>query len=121
LQQLPDGGQIHAAIAVGQKPVMADAHKALGQAVEQEAPDELDGRKRRRFGAIFLSIFIGKSDHPVARGLDVAVGDCHAVGIAGQVCEHMEICLLTTLFNPKERFAGSYFFLRYLDLETLQC
>ena len=47
---------------------MPDANKALGQAVEQKPPDELDGRDRERFSPIFLAVLISEGHHIVPKG-----------------------------------------------------
>ena len=41
-------------VAVGEQPIMADAMEAVRQGVEQEAPDELVGRKRHHLGLAVL-------------------------------------------------------------------
>ena len=42
---------------------MPDADKALGQAVKQKPPDELDGSDRERLGLLFLSVSKGERYH----------------------------------------------------------
>ena len=68
---------------------MADSDQAGGQAMQQEPADKLHRADGNRLGAIFLSIFRAKSDHAVLKGLDAAVGDRHAVGVAGQVVQDL--------------------------------
>ena len=89
---------------------MPDSDKAFGQAMEQKAPDELDGADRERFSAPFLSVFICEGHHGVFEFFDATVGNRHPVSVdfsdikAGlkQVCgkavaQGMESW---TLFNP---------------------
>ncbi len=77
-RQLSDRGQVCRTAAVGQKAVMADAHKAFRQAVEQEAANELDGCYRERFGAALLAFFIGEGHHFDIERFDAAVGQTDA-------------------------------------------
>ena len=57
--------------------------------MQQEPADKLHRADGNRLGAIFLSIFRAKRDHAVLKGLDTAVGDRHAVGVAGQVVQDL--------------------------------
>ena len=76
-------------VAIGQEPIVADSDQAGGQAVQQEPADKLHRADGDRLGAIFLSIFRAKGDSAVLKGLDTAVGDGHAVGVAGQVVQDL--------------------------------
>lgn len=49
--------------AVGQKAVGADAHKSLGQDMEQEAADELGRFKGHRFRAMVLCVVLPAKAH----------------------------------------------------------
>ncbi len=42
--------------SVGQKAEVADAHKAIGEHMEEEAADELLGIERHRFQPVFVSV-----------------------------------------------------------------
>jgi len=65
---LEDGarfGDVALATVVAQNPIMADAHQARGQDVQDEAADELPGRERQRFKNPALSVIaIGEGDAP---------------------------------------------------------
>ena len=74
-------------VSIGQKPVMPYSNKSLWQAVKQEPADKFNRRDRDGYGFIFLSI-LGVKGHLVAvKGSDAAVGNCHPVGISGQILQ----------------------------------
>src|SRR5271169_6559984 len=80
---------------------MADAMKALGQNVEQEAPDELAGRKRDRakpLPAVAAVVLEAEGDATVIEADQSAVRDGEAVGVAREIGEHR--------LGPRERGLG---------------
>ena len=52
---------------------MSDSDKSLGQAVEKEPSDELNGSYRDLFCPIFLSIFYIEGHHAVFKRQDTTV------------------------------------------------
>src|SRR5919106_4075316 len=77
-EQLPGAGDVRLARGAGEEPVVADAVEALGQDVEQEAPDELV--RRQRHGAVSLL--------PVATVVLVSERDVTTLGLIStpQLC-----------------------------------
>ena len=75
----------------GEQPVVTDAVEALGQDVEQEAPDELVGRERH--GAeprlpVAAVVLVAEGDAALVEADEAAVRDGDAVGVAGEIGEH---------------------------------
>ncbi len=69
---------------------MTNAMEAVGQGVEQEAPDELVGLQiHGLYGAVLAIVFPGESDMFVVAGLDAAVGDGDAMGVAAEIGENL--------------------------------
>lgn len=90
VQQASTQFQQGLAVPVGQKSEMADAHEALGQYVQEEAPQELTRRKHH----LPLLITVGvvppkKRDIAVGDFQDAVIGDSHAVSVAGQVSQDL--------------------------------
>ena len=78
------------AMAIAEEPVIADAMKALGQDVQQEAADELIGGEGHDFLPIVVAIVLPSEADPAV--LDVAqavVGNGDAVRIASDVFEDL--------------------------------
>lgn len=89
-QQSPDGDQPGSAAAIGEEPIMADSVKAVGQAVEQEAPDELVRVERHQPGRVAMAVIAPAEGHVRIVGADqTAVGDGDPVGIAAEIGEDM--------------------------------
>ena len=55
-QELPDDGESGPAASVGEKAIVADAVEAVGQAVQQEATDELVRIERHQPGRVAVTI-----------------------------------------------------------------
>jgi len=68
---------------------MPDSDKPPGEAVEQEPPDELDGRYGDLFCPVFLSVFDLEGHHAIFKGGDATVGNSDPVGIACQVLQNV--------------------------------
>ena len=82
--------EIGGALAIGEQAVMADAHKAVRQGVEQEAMDEFVGRKRHHLGNAAGAIVLpAETDSAVFESYEAAVGDGDPMGIAGEIGEHL--------------------------------
>lgn len=69
-EQSPDDGEPGPADAVGEEAVMADAVEAVGQAVEQEAADELV--RRQRHGARCIAVAVNAFSRPCHRMVALA-------------------------------------------------
>ena len=57
-EQLAAEGKLVTAPAIGEKSVVADAMEAVGQAVQEKAPDELLSMKRHHFDFAVLPIVL---------------------------------------------------------------
>ena len=57
-EQLAAEGKLVTTPAIGEKAVVADAVEAVGQAVQEKAPDELLGIKRHHFDFAVLPIVL---------------------------------------------------------------
>ena len=71
---------------------MADAVKAVGQNVQKEAADELVCIERHEAVArltLASIIFPFEGDTLAIEGEEARVGDCRAVGVAGEIGEHL--------------------------------
>lgn len=76
--------------AVGEKAVIADADQAGGQHMEQEAAEELIDLQGEPFLGIALSVVaMTEADALAVEGDDTGVADGDAVGVVGQVREHL--------------------------------
>ncbi len=76
-------------MAVGGEAVIADAMKAVGQRVHQEAPDELAGGEAHHLGRVGLAVILPAEAHLVGRHRDQStVADRDAVRVAGEVGEN---------------------------------
>jgi hypothetical protein len=77
-------------MAIGEEPKVTNAMKAVGQGVEQEAPDELVGLQTHGlYGAVGAIVLPGEPDVFVVAGLDAAVGDGDAMGVAAEIGENL--------------------------------
>src|SRR5215469_6165228 len=89
--QLLGARDIGLAAGAGQQPVVADAMKPLWQNVEQKAPDELVGAERhcavprRPIAAVIL---VAEGHTALVESNETAVGDRHAMGVAGEIGKH---------------------------------
>ena len=90
MQELARGGDVGLAVGVGEQPVVADAVKAGGQHMQQEAAHELVGYQRHRFvagttvGSVVLPV---KSHAAIITRDEPAVRDRHPMGVARQIGE----------------------------------
>ena len=76
--------------AIGQEPERADADKATGQDMEQEAAQELLRTEGHHSLLISVGIILPAETHLVMlEGHDAMVGDGHAMGVTGEIAEHM--------------------------------
>jgi hypothetical protein len=85
-------GQESGAAAIGQEPEGADADKAAGQDVEQEAAQELLRTERHPSLPLLISVGIilpAESNLIMLESHEAVVGDGHAMGVAGEIAEYM--------------------------------
>ena len=76
--------------AIGQEPERADADKAARQDVEQEAAQELLRTERHHSLLIPVGIILPtESNLVMLEGHEAVVGDSDAMGVAGEIAEHM--------------------------------
>ena len=77
-------------MAVGKETVVADAMEAVRQGVEQETPDELEGRKCHDLGFVVMTIILPAEGDAVIRQADKAgIGYRDAMRIATEISEHL--------------------------------
>ena len=70
--------------------IFAAAVESVGQAVEQEAADELGCVERHQLALVRLSIVAPAEPDPgLVDGHEPAVGDRHAMGVAPEIGEHL--------------------------------
>jgi len=89
-QQLPDAREPCPAAAIGEETIVADAVETVGQAVQQEAADELAHVERHQLGRVAMPIVALAEGHGRRIGADqTAVGDGDAVGVAAEIGKDM--------------------------------
>ena len=82
-KQALDEGQAGGALAISEKPIMADSDEALGQGVEEKAVDKAHRTEGDLFEDIVLPVFVSEADHAVFEIKEATVGDSDAVGVTG--------------------------------------
>jgi hypothetical protein len=88
LEESLGSGELGVEVAAGGESVMADADEVLGQNVQQESPEELDGVECERSAAtLFGMIPDGEGDTAVTHLDDAMVRQRDAVGVAAEVTE----------------------------------
>jgi len=88
-EPLAEGQQCRAP-AIGRETERADADKAAGQDVEQEAAQELLRSEGHDSFLVSVGIiFPAESNLIVLESYEAVVGDGHAMGVAGEIAEHM--------------------------------
>jgi len=86
-ESVPAAREESGAGSVGEKAVVADSDKALGENVKEEAADELLKRKRQRSDPTAAVILEAESDGPVVDVKQPVVGDRDAVCVAGEILQ----------------------------------
>ena len=77
-------------MTIGEEAEVSNAMEAVGQGVQQEAPDELVGLQTHGLdGAVVAIVLPGEGDMIVVAGLDAAVGDGDAMGVAAEIGENL--------------------------------
>jgi hypothetical protein len=82
-------GQEAGPTGIGKEPVVADADEALGEDVEQEATRELAEGEGEGPASSAAVVLVAEGDDLVIDGHEPMVGDGDAVGVAGQIFEHV--------------------------------
>ena len=82
-------GEESGAPPIGEEAERADADKAAGQDVEQEAAQELLRTERHHSLLISVGIILpAESNLVMLESHEAMVGDGHAMGVAGEIAEH---------------------------------
>jgi len=82
-EQALDEGQMGGAVAICQKPIVADSDEALGKGVEEKATDKLHRTEGGLLEDVVLAVFVPEADHAVFESEEAAVGDSDAVSVTG--------------------------------------
>ena len=89
-EQSPADRQVRCSHAVGQQSEVADAHEAARDGVQQEAAEELGSIQRHRARTIAVGVvLLAEGDGPIVHRHQPAIGDGDAMGVAGQILEHL--------------------------------
>ena len=89
LKQVAHAREGLASVALGEEAVVTDAVEAVGQDVEEKAADELVRGKPHDAAATAAAIvFVGERHVIVVDGDDPRIGDCGAMGVAGEIGQH---------------------------------
>jgi len=86
-EQTLDEAQMGGAVAICQKPIVADSDEALGQGVEEKAVDKVHRAEGGLFEDVVLPVFVPEADHAVFKANEAAVGDSDAVSVTGQILQ----------------------------------
>ena len=92
MQKIASGGDVALTVGVGEQSIVADAMKARGQHVQQEAAHELLGRQAHRFEArvsVFAIVLPAERDAAIVQCQEPRVCDRHSMGVAGQIGENL--------------------------------
>src|SRR5580658_9140188 len=92
MEQFASGGDVTLAVGVGEQTVVADAMKARGQHVQQEATHELVRLQGHGFVArtsVFAVVLPTEGDAASIQGQKPRVGDRHAMGVTRQIGENL--------------------------------
>jgi hypothetical protein len=89
-QQTLTAGQEFCAMTIGQESERTDANKAAGQNVQQETAQELLGGERHHPLLIAICVILPAEGNLVlVEGHETVVGNSHAMGVAGEITQHM--------------------------------
>src|SRR4029077_5347443 len=89
-EQSPTEGQDSGTAAIGQEPERADGDKTARQDGEQETAQKLLRTERHHSLLITVGIILpAKSNLIMLESHEAVVGDGHAMGVAGEIAEHM--------------------------------
>ena len=110
MQKFASGGDLNLAVGIGEQPVVADAMKAGGQHVQQEAAHELLGPQGHCFvarPAVGSIVFPTEGDAVFVRADEPGVGERHPMGVARQISEHVFGTLSTGRVLPDSSSGSS--------------
>jgi hypothetical protein len=83
-------GELLLAYPVGQEAEVAQPVEAVGWNMEHQPPQEFHGLEREGTQAVAtLVILVAEGDQAVRQGDEPMVRDAHAMGIAGEILEHV--------------------------------
>lgn len=90
VEQLPAQGELGGSLAVCKEAIVADAVKAIGQAVQQEAADELVRCQEHGLGLAMVAVILpAEPDLLAIEVSEPAIGDGHAVGVAAEIGQNL--------------------------------
>ena len=88
--QSPRSGDLLRPMAVRQESIVADAGKSAWQDVHQESADEFFRRERHRLLSVVEGVILPlEGDMLAVEGRQARIGDRRAMGVAGQILEHL--------------------------------
>ncbi len=85
-------GDVGGAVCFGKQPVVTDAMQAFWQHMDEEAADEFAGGQRHRLvagRAVEAIVLVLEGDAVLVDGYEAAIGDGHAVGVAGEIAQDL--------------------------------
>jgi len=88
-EQATDDVQSGCAVSIGQKAIVSDSDKTLGQLVEQKPADKFNGADGGLLSPIVLPIFLPEARTAIFKDCKERVGDSYPVSIMGQVFKHV--------------------------------
>src|SRR5438132_2613421 len=89
-EKLTATGKLLSSAATAQEAVVADALEAIGKDVKEEAADELVGAERHRLLPVAVAVILpAKTDLAVVDADQAIVGNGDAVGVAGDIGQHL--------------------------------
>src|SRR6516225_5549280 len=100
MPQLARSCDVGGSVAAGKQSVVPNAMEALWQDVDEKATNELIGRERHRLVTswpVDAIVLVPEGDAVLVGGYEPAIGDCHAVGVAREIAQH--------LLRPGERLS----------------
>ncbi len=88
-QQFSTTGQVLRAVTIAEKPVVADALKAIWQDMHQKAPQEfISGQGHPLLLVLMLVVLVGESDLCILQFFQTVVGDCDPMRVAAKVIQN---------------------------------
>jgi hypothetical protein len=89
-QEQSDALEFLPTVSVGKKAVVANAHEAAGEHVEKEPAKKLEWVEAHGSLNVLVGVvLVAESDHAVVEGDQPLIGDGDAMGVSGEVLEHL--------------------------------
>lgn len=89
-QEKSDALELFGTVSVGKKAVVANPHEATGKHVEKEPAKELEGVEAHGSLNVLIGVvLVAESDLAVVEGDQPLIGDGDAMGVSGEVLEHL--------------------------------